>query len=296
MDEKLLNKLRQSLNANTGGNHFSPTQLLMSIQLWMIKYLCSSKDMRKENKANYKMWFGVIVNNVVQKFLGKIYYMSETNKQVKLKKRKLLEIYEEVLSEIKLEEARDERDKLCRKAMTEYLMPTIQNVIKAFQEIFGDEDIECERTVYETLDNLFIDVLGRIDGESKTKLVELKIKPINFRNTKKGLTAQKQALPDLPDRNHLAQTGFYQACTGKDAYIVYANHEEYRIFKPDVAELNFYHEKMLDQAMTIQRLLLLSKGDASEMAKYVEAPDLSSFYFNDLTEEQLNITKQLWRI
>lgn len=294
MSEKEFQKIRQVLNSGQGSDHFSPTQLLMEIQLWIIKYFCSTKDQRQQNKANYKMWFGVIVNNVVQRFLGKVYY--EGNKKINLKQRELLDIYQEVLDEIKNEEARDERDALCREAMIEYLMPTIQNTIKAFQEIFGDEDIECERTVYETLENLFQDVLGRIDGESKTKLVELKVKPVSFRNTKKGLSAYTTQLPDMPQTNHLAQTGFYQACTGKTAYIVYANEQDYRIFKPEIPELNFYHDKILDQAMMIQRLLLVSKGNASEMAKYVQAPDLSSFYYNDLTEEQLTIAKQLWRI
>jgi hypothetical protein len=63
--------------------------------------------------------------------------------------------------------------------------------------------------------------------------------------------------------------------------------ESYDHFSPS-------NHQLVNKAFTIQNLLEVSKGNASQMAKLVEAPDLKNFYYSDLTPEQIDITKQLW--
>jgi hypothetical protein len=86
----------------------------------------------------------------------------------------------------------------------------------------------------------------------------------------------------------------------KKPFLFYVNNDGYVIFdstheKLKLKYLEHVYEKMVRKALTIQRLLLISEGQAEEMAKYVEPPDLNHpYYYKDLTEEQQAITKQLW--
>ena len=50
---------------------------------------------------------------------------------------------------------KDDRDKHCREAMKEFLLPTIKLIIKAVEEIFGDEAVQSERYVNQTHIDLF---------------------------------------------------------------------------------------------------------------------------------------------
>ena len=47
--------------------------------------------------------------------------------------------------------------------MKEFLLPTIKLIIKAVEEIFGDEPVQCERYVDIKHLDLFIPIIGRID-------------------------------------------------------------------------------------------------------------------------------------
>ena len=95
---------------------------------------------------------------------------------------------------------------------------------------------------------------------------------------------------------YLKQVAFYWVSNNrkKKAYLGYVNQEEYKIFEPEDDRLEYYYQQLIKKAFTIQNLLEVSKGDAKQMAKLVEAPDLKNFYYSDLTEDQINITKELW--
>ena len=96
------------------------------------------------------------------------------------------EILKKQLNRIDKIKYKDDRDKHCREAMKEFLLPTIKLIIKAVEEVFGDEELQCERYVDIKHIDLFIPIIGRIDFESNTKIMELKSKPPIFNKTKKG--------------------------------------------------------------------------------------------------------------
>ncbi len=206
--------------------------------------------------------------------------------------------------------ARDERDAECRKEMKQYVKPTAELIIKAVKEIFGDQELMAERYVHTNEEGLIFDMLGRIDYESGPSydalnniidagsIMELKTKPINFRKTKNGLSAYKQKLPEYADEQeaHLKQLAFYYKATGKTPYLVYVNHEEYKIFKPEIPQLEYYYQQMVNKAFIIQNILELTEADMSKITQLCEPPDLKSFYYSDLTKSQLEEVKKAWRM
>ena len=210
--------------------------------------------------------------------------------------KQLKELIQEEFEIIDQIPARDERDAECRKEMKQYIEPTAQQIIKAVKEIFGDQELMAERYVHDTLKDLILDILGRIDYESEDKIMELKTKPINFRKTKNGLNAYKQKLPEEPDEAHLKQLAFYWQCTQKTPYLVYVNHEEYKIFKPEIPELKYYYDQMINKAFIIQNLLEITEADMNKISQLVEPPDFKSFYYSDITPSQLEEIKKVWRM
>ena len=210
--------------------------------------------------------------------------------------KQLKELIQEEFDILDRQPPKNERDAECRKEMKQYIEPTAQQIIKAVKEIFGDQELMAERYVHDTPDGLILDILGRIDYESEDKIMELKTKPINFRKTKNGLSAYKQKLPDEPDEAHLKQLAFYWHCTKKTPYLVYVNHEEYKIFKPEIPELMYQYDQMINKAFIIQNLLEISEADINKITQLVEPPDFKSFYYSDLTPEQLEKTREAWRM
>ena len=122
--------------------------------------------------------------------------------------------------------------------------------------------------------------------------------PKNFRKTKNGLSAYKQKLPEYADEQeaHLKQLAFYYKATGKTPYLVYVNHEEYKIFKPEIPQLEYYYQQMVNKAFIIQNILELTEADMSKITQLCEPPDLKSFYYSDLTKSQLEEVKKAWRM
>jgi hypothetical protein len=211
--------------------------------------------------------------------------------------KQLKELIQEEFDILNKQPPKNERDAECRREMKQYIEPTAQQIIQAVKEIFGDEELVAERYVHDTPDGLILDILGRIDYESEDKIMELKTKPINFRQTKtKGLSATIQKLPETPDEAHLKQLAFYWYCTQKTPYLVYANPEEYKIFKPEIPELQYYYQQMINKAWIIQNILELTEADINKITQLVEPPDLKSFYYSDLTESQLEEVKKTWRM
>jgi len=294
MNEALANKIRQAMNGGKGYDHLSPSSLNIPLAKFFINYVMFTQEERRQQLASYKANYGNACNNPVQRFLCK--YIFESGKKLKPKKQSLKENIVREFDIIDKMPPRDERDAECRKEMKQYIEPTAQQIIKAVKEIFGDQELMAERYVYDTPKGLILDILGRIDYESEDKIMELKTKPINFRKTKNGLNAYKQRLPDEPDEAHLKQLAFYWNCTKKTPYLVYANHEEYKIFKPEIPELMYQYDQMINKAFIIQNLLEISEADINKITQLVEPPDFKSFYYSDLTPEQLEKTREAWRM
>jgi hypothetical protein len=294
---KLL-KVMKTLSGGEGSDHFSPSQLLLSTAKWMINYYCCTQAMRRQSIASYKMLFGILTNNTVQKLIAK--YLFVGDKRIELTPRSKDEIFAEEIEQINKQKIRDNKDKWSRENMIEFAKPCIEQTLKAVKEIFGLQKLQCERYVHTSPDGLFMDILGRIDYESDNLFAEMKSKPPYVRAGKNGFSLYTQKLPEQPDENHLAQVAFYWKATKKRPYLFYVNDKEYKIFdytneKLTFDYLDYVYDKLVKKALMIQRLLLLSDGDPKVMAQYVEEPDYNHpYYYKDLTPEQIEITKQLW--
>jgi len=297
MNEQLANTIRSQLSGGESYDHFSPSSLNIPIPKYIISYVCSTQEMRRQNKISYKAYYGVLCGNVAQRLLSK--YIFKAAEKEEVKPELFDKIFEHELAIINKNEPKDERDEQCRIDMIPSCKASIEQTLKLVKEVFGDEPLTSERYVHVTPQGLILDILGRIDFESENKFLELKSKPINFRKNKNGMSQIIQKLPNTIDdceETYLKQVAFYWKATGKKAYLGYVNQEEYKIFEPEDDRLEYYYHQLVNKAFTIQNLLEVSKGDARQMAKLVEAPDLKNFYYSDLTEEQVDIAKKLWGI
>jgi hypothetical protein len=295
MNEQLANTIRSQLSGGESYDHFSPSSLNIPIQKYIISYVCSTQAMRRQNKVGYKAYYGALCGNVAQRLLSK--YIFKAAEKEEVKPELFDKIFEHELSIINKNEPKDERDEQCRIEMIPSCKASIEQTLKLVKEVFKDEPLTSERYVHVTPQGLILDILGRIDFESENKFLELKSKPINFRKNKNGMGQIIQKLPNTIDdceETYMKQVAFYWKATGKKAYLGYINSEEYKIFEPEDDRLEYYYHQLVNKAFTIQNLLEVSKGDARQMAKLVEAPDLKNFYYSDLTPEQIDITKQLW--
>ena len=295
MNEQLANTIRSQLSGGESYDHFSPSSLNIPIQKYIISYICSTQAMRRQNKVGYKAYYGALCGNVAQRLLSK--YIFKAAEKEEVKPELFDKIFEHELSIINKNEPKDERDEQCRIDMIPSCKASIEQTLKLVKEVFKDEPLTSERYVHVTPQGLILDILGRIDFESENKFLELKSKPINFRKNKNGMGQIIQKLPNTIDdceETYMKQVAFYWKATGKKAYLGYINSEEYKIFEPEDDRLEYYYHQLVNKAFTIQNLLEVSKGDAKQMAKLVEAPDLKNFYYSDLTPEQIDITKQLW--
>ena len=299
MNEQLANTIRSQLSGGESYDHFSPSSLNIPIQKYIISYVCSTQAMRRQNKVNYKAYYGALCGNVAQRLLSK--YIFKAAEKEEVKPELFDKIFEHELAIINKNEPKDERDEQCRIDMIPSCKASIEQTLKLVKEVFNDEPLTSERYVHVTPQGLILDILGRIDFESENKFLELKSKPINFRKNKNGMGQIIQKLPNTIDdceETYLKQVAFYWVANDrkKKPFLGYVSQEEYKIFEPEDDRLEYYYHQLVNKAFTIQNLLEVSKGQASQMAKLVEAPDLKNFYYSDLTEEQVGIAKQLWGI
>jgi len=297
MNKEKQELLKSKLNNGQGNDHFSPSQLTTKpISWWMIKYLVSSQDDRRKSLANYKMHYGNLVGNTSQRLISK--YIFKGAEREEIKDRVYDTIYEHELKQINKNKPRDEKDKECRTYMLEYAHLTIKQILKAVKKIFGDDSIQSERYVYDQPDDLFLDIIGRVDFESKNAVAELKSKPPYFRVLKTGLKGYTQKLPTEPQLDHIAQLSFYWHCCKRKPFLFYVNEEDYKIFDEFTDEYleHCYQTYIVKKAKTIQKLLEVSQGDASVMAAYVDHPDMKHYLFSDLTEHQQEQVNKLWGI
>jgi hypothetical protein len=297
MNEQLAQKIRSQLSGKESYDHWSPSSLNIPIQKYIISYVCSTQEMRRKNKVGYKAHSGNLVGGVSQRLLSK--YIFKAAEKEEVQPELFDKIFEHELELINKNEPKNAKDEQCRIEMIPSCKASIEQTLKLVKEVFGDELLTSERYVHVSHPGLILDILGRIDFESETKFLELKSKPINFRQNKNGLGQTIQKLPatiDDCEPTYMKQVAFYWKATGKKAYLGYVNSEEYKIFEPEDDRLEYYYNQLINKAFTIQNLLEISEGDPKLMAKYVEMPDIKNFYYSDLSEEQVDITKELWGI
>jgi hypothetical protein len=297
MNEQLASKIRSQLSGGQGYDHWSPSSLNIPVQKYIISYVCSTQEMRRKNKVGYKAHAGNLVGGVSQRLLSK--YIFKAAEKEEVQPELFDKIFEHELELINKNEPKNAKDEQCRIEMIPSCKASIEQTLKLVKEVFGDEALTSERYVHVSHPGLILDILGRIDFESSNSFLELKSKPVNFRQNKNGLGQTIQKLPasiEDVETSYMKQVAFYWKATGKKAYLGYVNSEEYKIFEPEDDRLEYYYNQLINKAFTIQNLLEISEGDPKLMAKYVEMPDVKNFYYSDLTEEQVDITKELWGI
>jgi hypothetical protein len=299
MNEQLASKIRSQLSGGQGYDHWSPSSLNIPVQKYIISYVCSTQEMRRKNKVGYKAHSGNLVGGVSQRLLSK--YIFKAAEKEEVQPELFDKIFEHELELINKNEPKNAKDEQCRIEMIPSCKASIEQTLKLVKEVFGDEPLTSERYVHVSHPGLILDILGRLDFESETKFLELKSKPINFRQNKNGLGQTIQKLPasiEDVETSYMRQVAFYWVSNNrkKKAYLGYVNQEEYKIFEPEDDRLEYYYNQLINKAFTIQNLLEISEGDPKLMAKYVEMPDIKNFYYSDLTEEQVDITKELWGI
>jgi hypothetical protein len=299
MNEQLASKIRSQLSGGQGYDHWSPSSLNIPVQKYIISYVCSTQEMRRQNKVGYKAHSGNLVGGVSQRLLSK--YIFKAAEKEEVQPELFDKIFEHELELINKNEPKNAKDEQCRIEMIPSCKASIEQTLKLVKEVFGDETLTSERYVHVSHPGLILDILGRLDFESENKFLELKSKPINFRQNKNGLGQTIQKLPasiEDVETSYMRQVAFYWVSNNrkKKAYLGYVNSEEYKIFEPEDDRLEYYYNQLINKAFTIQNLLEISEGDPKLMAKYVEMPDVKNFYYSDLTEEQVDITKELWGI
>ena len=299
MNEQLASKIRSQLSGGQGYDHWSPSSLNIPVQKYIISYVCSTQEMRRKNKVGYKAHAGNLVGGVSQRLLSK--YIFKAAEKEEVQPELFDKIFEHELELINKNEPKNAKDEQCRIEMIPSCKASIEQTLKLVKEVFNDEALTSERYVHVSHPGLILDILGRLDFESENKFLELKSKPINFRQNKNGLGQTIQKLPasiEDVETSYMMQVAFYWVSNNrkKKAYLGYVNSEEYKIFEPEDDRLEYYYKQLINKAFTIQNLLEISEGDPKLMAKYVEMPDVKNFYYSDITEEQVDITKELWGI
>ena len=295
---KKLTEIYKSLSGGEGLKHFSYSQLssYKPISMWLVDYVCRTQAQRRKDKKGYKLGFGSVANNTAQKLIGKYYF--EGAERHEIKDRDYNKIYKFEFNEY-LKGAKDDEDRLKRENIQSYIHKTIQNILSAVKNIFGDKELSCERYVDLIIKDVLIGMTGRIDFESFDSIAECKTKPPSVKDFKDSFRTYSQALPKTPDEDNITQLSFYHLATDKTPFLFYANDKDFIIFddtheklKKDFMEYKL--ELLFNKARTVQRLLIVSNGDPKIMAGLVERPNTNHWTMNDASEEQLSIIKQLW--
>ena len=294
-----LKKYFDNFNGGKGLDHWSPSSSQNFTRL-LINYSLP-QELRRTFKIRYKAPFGNLVNNTAQRLTCETLYQAD--KKITLKNKDYDDVFQQELDEINnLTPPVDDKDKLGRETMVEAAHPSIKNVMKSVEEIFGKQKIVAERYVSSKSEDMIHDIIGRIDYESEESFMELKTKPPSLkkkRNKDEYYMATTQ-LPTEPDPTHVSQVAFYYHCTKRKPHLVYVNENEYKIFDDQYYQLspNYLEERynfMTQRLKSWEELIIFCKGDINKIAHFAEPPELNHpFYYRDLIDEQKQQIKNLW--
>jgi hypothetical protein len=295
----LLKEVSQKLNGGKGLDHFSYTQLSKwkTIAMWIVDYGVRDQNRRRKDKKKFHLGFGSCSSNVAQRLIGKYIFRGATKEEIK--DRDYHKNFDYEYSQY-IKNPFDAEDKQKRELLKETLHATIKNILKAVKNIFGNDDIMCERYVALAINNLFLEIIGRVDFESNDKFAECKVKPPQIKKYKNDFKIYSKKLPEGdPEPDNVKQTAFYWKSSSKKPFLFYANEKDFIIYDDSHPalwddHLNYCYEEMVQKAMTIQRLLVASNGDLKVMAGLVEKPDLNNWMMNDASADQLAVIKELW--
>ena len=180
----------------------------------------------------------------------------------------------------------------------------VENGLDALTEIeFFTQPGTTEEYCQYQIPGIEVKTEGKTDLLTKDYVVELKTKWKKRGVVKKDGTRSwnKVAIPKTPDFNYLCQCAFYWKATKKPIYLIYHTGFEkgsYTIFhkdncekmRPEYLELCLEHYQMVQ---SVRQNLLEISSSPRELAKYIQ-PDFSSFYWRDLSDEEMEEARSLW--
>ena len=302
MQRKDITKAFSIFNGGKGLDHWSYSSTSTPFAKNLINYTFP-QNVRRTFPFRYKANFGNLVNNTVQRLIGDTIWkrekqaITEWNRDYKIS-------FEKELSDINKKEPVDDKDAYGREQMIDFAHDCIGITKKVVQDIIGKSKLECERHVRKKEMTMIKEILGKIDYETDSLIIELKTKPPNLRKVKfkEEYSMSSQALPTEPTIENLTQTAFYYMCYKNKPFLIYTNDKEHIIFddKHELMRkehLEFLYYKMVEKILLWERMIMFCKGNLSELALMCEPPDLIHyFYYKDLATEQTQLISKLWGI
>ena len=122
-------------------------------------------------------------------------------------------------------ESFDDRDKQIKEQIKDKLHGTTQNILKAVKNIFGEDELKCERYVNMLPEDLALGITGRLDFENDLCFAECKTKPPTAKNYRGDIKFYTQKLPSQPDPVNITQVAFYKIASGKTPFLFLINRD-----------------------------------------------------------------------
>ena len=182
MQRKDITKAFSIFNGGKGLDHWSYSSTSTPFAKNLINYTFP-QNVRRTFPFRYKANFGNLVNNTVQRLIGDTIWKRE-KKALTEWDRDYKISFEKELSELNKKEPVDEKDQYGREKMIDFAHDCIGVTKKVVQDIIGKSKLECERHVRKKEMTMIKEILGKIDYETDSLIIELKTKPPNLRKVK----------------------------------------------------------------------------------------------------------------
>ena len=304
-EEQKIQEAFSIYNAGEGLAHWSYSSTSSPMAKNLINY-SFPQEVRRTFPFRHAAQFGNLVNNTVQRLIADVIYTTKTIKQTEFTKeeRDYNTAYQTELKLLDEKKPVDKKDEFARKEMLNHVHDAISETKKVVQEIMGKDKMVCERFVEQKEMTMIKPIIGRIDYETSSKIIELKTKPPRVYKTKgkEEWTMRSQELPKEPLLTNVTQTSFYYMATKKIPYLVYVNDKGSKVFdsshellKPD--HLEYLYFKMVEKILLWEKMIMFCEGNIEKLALMCEPPDMDHFfYYKDLTKEQEKLINKLWGI
>ena len=264
-------------------DHYSPSQLLRPMPVWMFQYLYLTKEQRREIKVGYNAAFGTAVHGAMQAMLTLGLDFEAAVEQAYLS--------------FDFHDAPDTEPQEKRDKYRELIADAVEQGIDLLAEKFGGA--EEERRVEVSLEGVDLPVMGFIDLCASDAFCEVKTKAPRMGAVKKDGTRgwTKAALPAKPQFEHLCQVSIYQKATGLEPNLAYVSATGATLFTPDNCEElqpeypAYCLEEMRGRAIRRQNLMKVS-DDPKVLAGLVDPDFQHPFYWDSEFKEE---AKELWK-
>ena len=265
-------------------DHYSPSQLLRPMAVWMFQYVYLNKQQRRAIKVGYNAAFGTAVHGAIQALLTAGLDFESALEQAYLS--------------FDFHDAPEGEPEEKREKYRELIADAVEEGVSLLSEVYGGA--EEERRVEVSLDGVELPIMGYIDLCASDSFCEVKTKAPRMGQVKKDGTRGwvKASLPAKPQFEHLCQVSIYQKATGLEPHLAYVSATGGVMFTPDNCEelqpeyLAYCLEEMRGKAIRRQNLMKVS-DDPKVLAGLLDPDFQHPFYWD---EEHINEAKELWKV